>query len=741
MTETGRSAPTIDLSNCEREPIHIPGAIQPHGVLLVLDESASSVAQASENIEAHLGRPLGEVLGRPLTEVLEPSSAAEIRRVLLEERWDETNPLRVHAAGKVFDGIVHCHAGAAVVELEPAAPVSEHAGHPPLRLALKELQRARTLPQLCESIVAEVRRLTGFERVMLYRFDEDDHGCVDAESKQAELTSYLRLHYPASDIPRQARELYLKNWLRIIPDARYTPARVLPTLRADTGGPLDLSHSVLRSVSPIHLEYLANMGVRASMSISLIVRERLWGLIGCLNHTAPRFTPYEVRAACEVLGRLTSLQIAALEVQEATLLRAARRDTHEALAQAMRDSEANEDVLHALLSRPTELCALVGADGAALVSEGEAVSVGGSPPPDQMVALDVWLSEREQGSLFSTLALASLYPPAVAIKDVASGVLTFTLPGQPRRRLLWFRPELIQTVSWGGDPNKPVAVDAGTRLHPRRSFELWREEVRLRSRPWTPSDHEAADELRRRIIEIDLARQVLREQRAVQARDDLVAVVSHDLKNPLGVIEMQAAVLLRTAQPVDEEPSRRLRASAECIQRAVARMNALIHDLLDLAAIEAGRFGLNCRTEDVREVVEEALTILRPLATGKHITLEAQLAEAARIELDRERFFQVLSNLVGNAIKFTPDGGTVTVRTDRAGDELLFTVKDTGPGVAADQLPHVFDRYWQAAHKRRHGSGLGLYIAKGIVEAHGGRIWVEPPSAGGACFRFTLPMQ
>jgi light-regulated signal transduction histidine kinase (bacteriophytochrome) len=471
-------SPPMALTGCEREPIHIPGAIQPHGALLVLEERAFTVAQVSENVEAYLGVSAANVLGRPLGELIEPSSAAQVQDAFLEERWEELNPLLVRARAEHFHGllhgIVHRSDGAAILELERRAPASaNHAAHRPLRLALRNVQHAGTLAQLFENVVHEVQRLSGFERVMLYRFDEDGHGSVDAEAKQAQLEPYLGLHYPASDIPRQARELYLRNWLRSIPDATYTPARVLPTLRPETGGPLDLSHSVLRSVSPIHLEYLAHMGVRASMSISLIVRDRLWGLISCANHSEPRFISYELREACEVLGRLTSLQIAALEDQQAMLLRAARQGPHEVLVRAMRTSEAKEDVLAALLSHPAELNALVGAEGAALVSDGQAMTAGRCPAPEQILALSAWLAERGDGSLFSTASLPAVYPPAAQAKDVASGLLCFTLPGQPPRRLLWFRPELIQTVSWGGNPQKPVEADPGQRLHPRRSFALW----------------------------------------------------------------------------------------------------------------------------------------------------------------------------------------------------------------------------------------------------------------------------
>src|SRR4029079_3964077 len=202
------------------------------------------------------------------------------------------------------------------------------------------LQRVVTFAELGEVVVQELRRVSGFERILFYRFHEDEHGSVHAEAKEPAMEPYLGLHYPASDIPVQARKLYCKNWLRLIFDGKARPARVVPTLRADTRGPLDLSFSVLRSVSPVHLEYMANMGVRASMSISLVVRDRLWGLISCLNHTGPHRVSQETRMACEFFGRLTSLQIAAIEDRDQIVQRASRRAIAETLTRAMRESAA-----------------------------------------------------------------------------------------------------------------------------------------------------------------------------------------------------------------------------------------------------------------------------------------------------------------------------------------------------------------------------------------------------------------
>ena len=284
---------------------------------------------------------------------------------------------------------------------------------------------------------------------------------------------------------------------------------------------------------------------------------------------------------------------------------------------------------------------------------------------------------------------------------------------------------------------KPVEPDRSMRVHPRRSFELWKQEVRFQAAVWTAPDLEAAENFRRDAVEIDLERQVEREQRAVRARDDLVAVVSHDLRNPLGVIQMQAAVLLQTVGG-NEEFSRRIQTSTDHIQRAVRRMNTLIRDLLDLAKLEAGRFTLQCSRCQINELIEEALLILRPLAEARQITLISDLRGAA-VNADRDRIFQVLSNLVGNAIKFTPERGSICVRAEALNAEVRVTVSDTGPGIPEHQLANVFDRYWQARRSDQEGSGLGLFIAKGIVEAHGGSIWAEAHVGRGATFTFMLP--
>ena len=477
------------------------------------------------------------------------------------------------------------------------------------------------------------------------------------------------------------------------------------------------------------------MGVRASMSISLIVRDQLWGLISCLNHTGPRRVSHRMRSACEFMGRLASLQIASFEDRELIVSRASRRATEDALHSAMK--EATGSVLAALLAQPRALMDLVDAGGVAVVENGEPVTCGGVPPADLIREIARWLEERGDLRPFSSDSLGVHFPPSLAASEVASGLLTFALPDT---RLMWFRPEVIQTVNWGGDPTKPVDAEAGKRLRPRHSFALWKEEVRARSRPWTPSDLEAADELQRRATEVDLQRRLLSEQRAVRARDEMLAVVSHDLGNPLSVILLEAAHLLRHLPESEDQRTRTLGESVELIRRSTMRMKALIDDLLELERLGAKSFPVDVQPVESRDLLEEAQTDAQPLADAKHISLVLDLIDPPKIHADPHRISQVLSNLLGNSIKFTPEGGTITLRARSRDGVLSVTIEDTGRGIAPEHLAHIFDRYWRPRGSKVEGTGLGLYIARGIVEAHGGRVWAES-SPNGATFVFTLPLE
>jgi chemotaxis family two-component system sensor kinase Cph1 len=722
---------TDQVRGCDVEPIHIPGAIQPHGVLLALDPRSLTILQISANCADYFGKEPQELLGRSLSTLMGTAAGATASAAPASSATTGES-IVIDIEGRSFDVLTHRHQGSQIVEFErhdPNAPSPD----PALRAVLRRLQRPNSVGELCAIAVDAVRKLTGFDRVMMYRFDDDGHGDVIEESTGGDdVASYRGLRFPASDIPRQAREMYLLNWLRLIPDAAYTPVPLVPQLRPDALGPLDLSFATLRSVSPIHLEYLRNMDVRASMSVSLVEANKLWGLIAC-HHRTPRHISFAARAACEVIGRIMALQIAAQEELSVRASRDALRGTESRLVDAMRERHA--DVATALAQRGDALLQLAGATGAAVCTATEVRTIGATPTGVQIAALVLWLRQQGAAKLLQTHALAALHPPAAEYAQVASGLLAMSLPHVIPSYVLWFRPEIIRTVTWAGDPAKPVK-ESGTsaQLHPRHSFEAWTQVVRGSSRPWSAAEIDAVEDLRRRAIEADLGNQINRAEQAVLLRDELIAVVSHDLKNPLEVIAMAVPILLRHVAQ-----DQRAVTTVARVQRGVDRMKALIHDLLDLAKIESGRFDVTLVPCPMNQLVTDALSLIAPLAESKGLDLSWTSDGDPWVNADPERVFQVLGNLVGNAIKFTPEGGTVSIRIDHVGDVVRVAVRDTGPGIPAVELAHIFDRYWQARRGRSAGSGLGLYIAKGIVEAHGQRLWVESTHGEGATFYFTLP--
>ncbi len=730
------------LANCADEPIRFPGAIQPHGLLLTLTEPALQIIQVSANVETLLARAPESLIGQPLHSLIGAEHTAQVLQALQQATFSEAAPLRFELNGTEFEGLLHRHQGVLILELEihvknfqprNVAGVNTHLGR-----MLQRLQEATTLQALYDISVKEIQAMTGYDRVLIYRFEEEGHGQVIAEASDPSMEVFNGLFFPASDIPEQARELYRTNWLRIIPNADYQPVPLVPKLRPDTQTPLDLSFATLRSVSPIHCQYMKNMGVLSSMSISLLKGDKLWGLISCGNRQ-PLHVPHELRMACQTIGQVLSLQISAMETLELTRQREEKVEALARLNQAMVDSPQN--VFDGLAQQPATLMALVNAGGIAIIEDKQLHRYGNCPEPEEIRALHKWLQARGE-PVFASHHLSSVYPPAAQYQSVASGVLAMSLPKPVDNGVLWFRPEVKENINWSGDPRKPLDLensDAGMRLRPRTSFEIWKVEMAGISTKWSHGDRFAANDLRRSALENDLARQVRREQAAVQARDDLVAVVSHDLRNPMTVISMLCGMMQKTFSSEGAHTSRRISTAIDTMQQATARMNTLLEDLLDTSKIDAGRYSITPQALEVGHIFEEAQALLSPLAHDKDISISFQADPDLRIHADPERLFQVLSNLVGNAIKFTPRMGTVGVHAKSVGDEIVFIVRDSGEGIPKEHLPHVFDRYWTIKEGNPTGTGLGLYITQGIVEAHGGQIVAESEPGQGSEFRFTVP--
>jgi len=497
------------LTTCDAEPIHVPGAIQPHGVLVALDD-AQQVVVCSANIETMLGISADEAFGRPLAALVGSDLAARV-----EARRDEGYPsdpmvvvLGKPAAGELggqqVDVRVHASAERVVVELE-GSPVQGLGaiGYRSARTAMTRLAAASTLAELTDLLAHEVRDLTGFDRVMVYRFDSEWNGEVVAEAKRADLNPFFGLHYPASDIPAQARRLYELNPIRLIADIGYAPVPLVPLLDPHSGRPLDLSHASLRSVSPIHIEYLANMGVTASMSISILIDDRLWGLIACHHYSGAHRPGQEARSAAEFVTQVASHLVAHRERADAR--DAAVLTRGEMTLLSARLSATDDDVLDTLFADPA-LLSVFGATGVANLFQGTLRTAGDVPDLATMLAISDVLNEPD-AYLSSTDHLAGLDPRFADVAGVASGVLRVgSLPDQWG---MWFRPEQRQVVDWGGDPtNKRLAAEEGAdvRLSPRKSFEKWREVMSGHGVPWEPWHLEAAEELGRTINSLLLLR-------------------------------------------------------------------------------------------------------------------------------------------------------------------------------------------------------------------------------------------
>ena len=730
------------LANCADEPIRFPGAIQPHGLLLTLSEPALEIIQISANVETLLGRAPEALIGQPLVDFLGEVHTAQVREALQQAAFFDAPRLYLHLNGTAFEGLLHRHQGVLILELEIHVknfqPRNVAGSQTNLGRMLQRLQAATTLQALYDISVKEIQAITGYDRVLIYRFEEEGHGQVIAEASDPSMEVFNGLFFPASDIPEQARELYRTNWLRIIPNADYQPVPLVPKLRPDTQTPLDLSFATLRSVSPIHCQYMKNMGVLSSMSISLLKGDKLWGLISCGNRQ-PLHVPHELRTACQTIGQVLSLQISAMEALEVSRQREEKVEALALLNQAMIDSPQN--VFDGLANQPQVLMALADAGGVAIIEDKQLHRYGNCPEPEDIRALHKWLQESAE-PVFASHHLASVYPPAAQYPHVASGVLAMSLPKPVDNGVLWFRAEVKENINWSGDPRKPLDLensDSGMRLRPRSSFEIWKVEMAGISAKWSHGDLFAANDLRRSALENDLARQVRREQEAVRARDELVAVVSHDLRNPMTVISMLCGMMQKAFSSDGPHTSRRISTAIDTMQQAAGRMNTLLEDLLDTSKIDAGRYSITPQKLDVSQMFEEAQALLAPLALDKDISISFAADPDLRIHADPERLFQVLSNLVGNAIKFTPRLGSVGVHAKSVGNEIVFIVRDSGEGIPKEHLPHVFDRYWTVKEGNPTGTGLGLYISQGIVEAHGGQIFADSEPGQGSEFRFTVP--
>jgi light-regulated signal transduction histidine kinase (bacteriophytochrome) len=715
------AAPLVDLQSCADEPIHIPGFIQPHGFLLFFGLDGS-VEGWSANIPAELSNVQA---GQHFDHLPLPALAAELIEECVAGQVDgECAPAFIAVElGKVqYDCIVHATHGRVIAEFEsrhvPADTVALFAVK--AHSSIERVRRQKSIDTLLETAVRQVREFTGFDRVMAYRFREDDSGDVVAEARREDLTPYVGQRYPAGDIPAQARRMYILTTLRMIADVGYRP---VPMLGAPGALPLDMSYGVLRSVSPVHIEYLQNMGVGASMSVSIVINGRLWGLLAC-HHMAPKQVPYSIRMAADVLAQVMASTIQSIE---------ARRDA-EQVEQAARVRTSlveslliDEEPLDALARHAEALQEATGSHALVCVHNGKVISFGAI---ERATAEAIVRSLPVDASDLVVRDALDEWPvdvqPVIG-KWVGMLALPFDPPGGGWCLLL--RTEQIEQVAWAGRPEKTSSHGPlGARLTPRGSFDAWHETVRGRAQPWEAPVQSNARLMLSELLRASNARRAQTES----TRAQLLAMLGHDLRDPLHSINMAGTLLERgSTQPT----------LGKRIQSSSNRMQRLIGQVLDMSRIDGGLgLGMTLDPIDLASLTEDLVDEMR--LAYPTISYEYASPGPTMVRADAGRMAQVLSNLLSNARHHGQVGHPIRVALHAAAGWATLEVANKGLPIADDLAATLFNPFKRSSlHNplNRTGMGLGLYIVATIVREHEGEISYRHEN-GQVIFSVKLPL-
>ncbi|MDE1158673.1 MAG: HWE histidine kinase domain-containing protein [Neorhizobium sp.] len=694
----------VDLTNCDREPIHIPGSIQPHGCLIACDPSGSVVLHHSANVGAMLG-VTGEIIGARLEEVVGGDVAHALRNALATSD-DPARPALRHGlrliSGENMDVSLHRHEQKVVIEFEP---VSADADQPleVARMLISRIRNMKSVDRLIESAARLMFAMLGYDRVMVYCFEQDGSGKVVSEYKRRDLESFKGQYFPAGDIPKQARVLYIRNTIRVISDVRNERVPILPE-HDEAGQPLDMSFAHLRSVSPVHCEYLGNMGVSASMSVSIIVDGELWGLIAC-HHYSPKTLSMPQRIAAETFGEFFSLHLSALRQKQ---LQETATQARRSLDRFLQAASNHDDISGLLRASLDDFGAILPCDGVGLWLDGIWTAQGNAPSEHQVPALAELVGGVAGGKIWSTFELPSALPTSAIAPEDVCGLIAIPLSQRPRDYLFFFRKEVVQTLDWAGNPEKNYETGPlGDRLTPRKSFAIWKEQVRHKAQPWTDSDREIADAIRAVLVEVVLHHnELLADERGkADVRQRMLnEELNHRVKNILSVIKALVG------HPVEEA-----RSLGDYVGSLKGRIQALAfaHDQV----VRSGDGGV------LGELLEAEL---RPYKEGQRtISLTGP-----RIGLDSRSFSVmalVLHEMSTNAAKYgslsSPRGRLDIVwRRNAEGDcELSWTERDGPPATSPSR------------------SGFGsVLISRSVPFELGGDATVHYPVEGVEA-RFVIP--
>ncbi len=740
------------INNCEDEPIHIPGSIQPYGYLLIIDPLSGLIDMCSENIADFLlaspayilSKNFDSILPAPLIEAVKQYTATDYTR-------EDHLPLPVSLHGKNFDCFIKNSGSYLCIECVPA-PENLYSIYD-LFLRTNRLlgltDQATNLYKLCNLVTEQVRSIMGYDRVMVYRFDENYNGHVFAESIAEGTESFLNLHYPHTDIPIQARELYLKNLIRLIPDVNYSPV-ALVSLKPELARPetLDLSQASLRSVSPIHIKYLQNMGVGATFTISLLKDGRLWGLIAC-HHQKAKLLPYSKQVQAYLLSQILSSQIGVQETAEKYELLQQLQVPFNTLAGLL---EREENFIELHFENNKDLCKVAGATGAALIYKNQIYRNGLTPPDHFIYELQRWINTYGHSG-FYTNELSAKFKEAAQYKDSASGLLYYQLNISDQPSLFWFRTAVNKVITWAGNPYEQKAISP---LTPRSSFAAWEQMIEGKSEAFLQPELETAFRLsyllQRHIFHLyqredELRNRKLKEQflKANKELENINWISTHDLQEPLRKIQIFASMI---DAPNGLDDVNNLRQSFVRIRAAANRMQQFIEDLLVYSKMS--NVDQAYEEVDMNKVLDEVLGDFKEEKENELFVIKSD--HLPTIKASKFQMHQLLINLIGNSIKFKKDDEqqqlvisySEVINTGINGDENLrwdlITISDSGIGFDVNMANSIFDIFKRGHSEEKFGgTGVGLSICRKIMENHGGKIIADAKEGAGADFKLYFP--
>ena len=743
------------MLNCESEAIHIPGTIQSHGFLLAVTEFNYTVAFCSENCVEFLNKTHIELLGKNLETIFSKADIENLQQQFNEFSTDLLRPFIINYNEKSFH--VTAHKSDEVIILEFEIFVDAKMDLPDLLIQMKRFayhtERADNLQSLCQDIADETRSITGYDRVMIYRFDKDYNGEVFAESKKEDLKPFLHLHYPHTDIPSQARELYLRNLIRMKVDVGYTPVPIYTidgVLKKNSN--LDLSMAILRSVSSMHLQYLKNMEVGATFVISLIHHKKLWGLISC-HHYSTKHIPYYTRLAAHLQGIFLSSQIDVRQLADEFEL-------------AKKIGKKIVDLQNLFINNPNtitqkstllKLKDLINADGVMLHYNEEIYTEGNLPGKQERDDLINWLKSAKGSHSFNTHQLYKHYAGATQIANSVAGVVYLPLSDNNKNCIVWTRREVEKNINWAGHPSKAVnRNEESLMLSPRKSFEIWKQAVKFTSEEWkTPELKEAeaiSAAIQRQLHLADLQEEEKRyltlNEKLQKTNDELANmnwISTHDLKEPLRKIQVYSSIILE--RDGDNIPGS-VKENVLRMQKSAGKMQVLINDLLTYSKVVNDEKKLD--PVDLNEIIEAILQDFKENIEEKNISI--QLHNLPTVYGIQFQLRQLFLNLISNSIKFIRPGvlPVINISGENVMSEKInyasktfykIIVKDNGIGFDAAYKEKVF-KIFQRLHSQTEfmGTGIGLSICKKIAELHGGYIEAHGVEGEGATFSVYLPV-